>query len=1006
MRHALWTNVAQYTAVQPTSTQFLSDLDHAVTLGMVGIRIDIVPGYTNMGLDLSQPTAKINAAKSRGLKVLAMLPHWEASKAQVHDYTGLKAFAGRVVAALGSKIDVIEMGNEPNYTAFTGGQAPDPVFQANVTMAFMDGGLGTWGGWLITPGLAPVDGGGNITISPWTDAYWAALGASYKTRINGAGVHLYSPPNPSNSAYYKSWAMLDHLHAVTGKPIFVTEMNDIQDTGTAQANNFQLALNTLSARPDVSDATLYEMSNQNSETGYGVYGTGGNAALATVLVNWNQVVITPPPTIPYPIGFAPGAGLPKFVGAVSPEMDAYKAAGAKFFRPSIEWDSGSTGVNGMFDKTAATDQVIAYANQIGLDVLLTVGFGPTHNGVMSDAQTPGCLALFATFCANVIARYNGTTRASGKYVLAIEIGNEPNHDKMTTIAAALKGPNYAELLIRLFGPTSQGFEQVRSRTTRPVIIGGLGGEGSAGNDQTSYLFTQQMHGTFTVDGHSITLGLLTHYDGWNDHTYTYPTLPSQDTSRGAFNLNQIMAWFQSTFGAKPPVWISEVGDPTNPETDATCQAAANLLTDLVNWLGGHIKNDGWQIKCLAWFDFMNNNKTGLPSTANDNFFGIVDYNTDPSVAVHKPHIYDTYLWWAAQSAAPPPGIPIVSSVSPTSGPAAGLTPITITGAYLTGASVKIGGVACSSVVVVSDTSVTAMTPPHAAGVAGLVVTTPVGTSNSVNYQYLSGVGAVPAVTSVTPNHGPAAGGTTLSVIGSGFTALASADPMPTGDVTSGGHTWHPVFSEDFNTPIALGSFVNNANWTVYGPYVDPGGNAFYSAPKVLSVHDGEADFWFHTESGVHYLATIMTTFSQLYGRYTFRMKVVDVMPGYHVTPLLWPDSGVWPRDGEVDFPDVWLDNSGATVNAFMHHQGATSGGDQDFFPSGVTPYDWHTYTMEWSAATVKFYIDGTLFGTSTTRIPNTSMHWVLQFDSDPAHGAIADATQGHVLIDWAVGYSY
>jgi len=69
--------------------------------------------------------------------------------------------------------------------------------------------------------------------------------------------------------------------------------------------------------------------------------------------------------------------------------------------------------------------------------------------------------------------------------------------------------------------------------------------------------------------------------------------------------------------------------------------------------------------------------------------------------------------------------PTVTSVSPATGPMAGGTSITITGAnFAAGASlgVSVGGVAATSVRVVSATKITAKTPAHAAGVANIVVT--------------------------------------------------------------------------------------------------------------------------------------------------------------------------------------------------------------------------------------------------------------------------------------------
>ena len=69
--------------------------------------------------------------------------------------------------------------------------------------------------------------------------------------------------------------------------------------------------------------------------------------------------------------------------------------------------------------------------------------------------------------------------------------------------------------------------------------------------------------------------------------------------------------------------------------------------------------------------------------------------------------------------------PTVSSVAPATGLIAGGTSITITGTnFAAGASlgVTVGGVAATSVRVVSATKITAKTPAHAAGVANIVVT--------------------------------------------------------------------------------------------------------------------------------------------------------------------------------------------------------------------------------------------------------------------------------------------
>jgi formylglycine-generating enzyme required for sulfatase activity len=81
----------------------------------------------------------------------------------------------------------------------------------------------------------------------------------------------------------------------------------------------------------------------------------------------------------------------------------------------------------------------------------------------------------------------------------------------------------------------------------------------------------------------------------------------------------------------------------------------------------------------------------------------------------------------------PTPAPTVSSVSPTSGSTLGGTAITITGANLTGASsVTVGGVAATSVVVFSPTSITAVTPAGTAGAKTVAVTTAGGTASLTN----------------------------------------------------------------------------------------------------------------------------------------------------------------------------------------------------------------------------------------------------------------------------------
>jgi len=72
----------------------------------------------------------------------------------------------------------------------------------------------------------------------------------------------------------------------------------------------------------------------------------------------------------------------------------------------------------------------------------------------------------------------------------------------------------------------------------------------------------------------------------------------------------------------------------------------------------------------------------------------------------------------------PTPTPTVTSISPSSGPSIGGTPITVAGSnFATGASLTMGGVAALNVTVIDSTLITATTPPHASGTTDIVVST-------------------------------------------------------------------------------------------------------------------------------------------------------------------------------------------------------------------------------------------------------------------------------------------
>ena len=119
--------------------------------------------------------------------------------------------------------------------------------------------------------------------------------------------------------------------------------------------------------------------------------------------------------------------------------------------------------------------------------------------------------------------------------------------------------------------------------------------------------------------------------------------------------------------------------------------------------------------------------------------------------------------------------PTVTSITPNTGTAAGGTSVTITGTgFLAGATVSLGGTAATNVNVVSSTSITATTPAHASGAVSVVVTNTDTQSGTLNNGYTyTASNPAPTITSIAPNTGTAAGGTAVTISGTGFLAGAT-----------------------------------------------------------------------------------------------------------------------------------------------------------------------------------------------------------------------------------------
>jgi licheninase len=232
---------------------------------------------------------------------------------------------------------------------------------------------------------------------------------------------------------------------------------------------------------------------------------------------------------------------------------------------------------------------------------------------------------------------------------------------------------------------------------------------------------------------------------------------------------------------------------------------------------------------------------------------------------------------------------------------------------------------------------------------------------------LSGVVATPAASWVVP-HANAAGNC----------------PVTAGEALGWGV---PSRVEEFDSPDSL------AGWKLYtGPGHVGNGRRVSTAATVdngqlVITGDPAGD-----TAGMSWLP------GQTLGRWEVCMATPVGSPNYHSVALLWPDSEVWPSDGEVDFMEI-LDPARQTVEFNLHY-----GPDnrQERTSVNVDATQWHSWAVEWTPKRVVGYLDGQPWFESAdpAHLPPGPMHLCIQLDN--FGGDISQG--GRQLVDWVRQY--
>ncbi|MFJ9447007.1 PxKF domain-containing protein [Kitasatospora sp. NPDC101235] len=156
----------------------------------------------------------------------------------------------------------------------------------------------------------------------------------------------------------------------------------------------------------------------------------------------------------------------------------------------------------------------------------------------------------------------------------------------------------------------------------------------------------------------------------------------------------------------------------------------------------------------------------------------------------------------------------VTGIAPGHGPVTGGTTVTLTGSHLAGTTaVAFGGTLASNVTVVDDSTVTVTAPPHATGAVDVTLTARGRTVAAGQYAYED---PAPVLAGIAPDHGPLAGGTTVTITGSHLTGATAVNF---------GSTPVASFTVDSDTQITATAPAANAVGTVDVTVTTPAGTS-------------------------------------------------------------------------------------------------------------------------------------------------------------------------------------
>jgi beta-glucanase (GH16 family) len=197
--------------------------------------------------------------------------------------------------------------------------------------------------------------------------------------------------------------------------------------------------------------------------------------------------------------------------------------------------------------------------------------------------------------------------------------------------------------------------------------------------------------------------------------------------------------------------------------------------------------------------------------------------------------------------------------------------------------------------------------------------------------------------------------------------------------------WKLTWSDEFDGPD--GSAVDPAKWkhdvggTGWGNneleyYTDGMQNAVVQGGNLVITATPQGASQYKCSYGTckYTSARLLTKglFSQQYGRFEARAQMPT---GKGLWPAIWAlgdniDTASWPACGEIDFMET-IGTDIQTNHGSLHMPSNYGPSGTYKLPNGASYADaFHVFAFEWEPGTIRFYVDGTLYETRTSKVPS------------------------------------